>query len=479
MPRKRFKNLLIACYLVYSIPSFANDISLGFETNSYTLSQFVTESINEYTALNIATLNINKLAYEIDKVSSQLGWVATSQGGYSRSASNFGIQTDTIDFGVGLEKKLESGNTFSISGKYAHSDSDQVLFSLSPNPSDTTNLDINYRIPLLEGKGNQQYQFDTRKALIEKNIAEIEKKKIKQDLILKLIDIYYLVATIDSRLETANKSLVRTQKLRKYIKNNINLGLLEKGDVLQVDSQIYTLNLEKQKILDLREKQITAINRFLNKPYLSEFKIVASDLTLNYQSEEDEKIISDVINHDYDVEKLKAQDKLLESALLLNRSNEKNKLDLVFSVGVQNRSGNSSTGSIDDTDTTGMMKFEYRNALDKRAFSSARLQIQVDREKNREQAASLKKDLEYDAYKFLKQVRKSKEIVHLTNKRTNNEELKYKDILKRFKNGRSTTNIVIQFDNERIRSELEYETERYELARRIDLLRLKRGLLFN
>lgn len=479
MPRKRFKNLLIACYLVYSIPSLANDISLGFETNSYTLSQFVTESINEYTALNIATLNINKLAYEIDKVSSQLGWVATSQGGYYRSASNFGIQTDTVDFGVGLEKKLESGNTFSISGKYAHSDSDQVLFSLSPNPSDTTNLDINYRIPLLEGNGNQQYQFDTRKALIEKNIAEIEKKKIKQDLILKLIDIYYLVATIDSRLETANKSLVRTQKLRKYIKNNINLGLLEKGDVLQVDSQIYTLKLEKQKILDLREKQITAINRFLNKPYLSEFKIVASDLTLNYQSEEDEKIISDVINHDYEVEKLKAQDKLLESALLLSRSNEKNKLDLVFSVGVQNRSGNSSTGSIDDTDTTGMMKFEYRNALDKRAFSSARLQIQVDREKNREQAASLKKDLEYDAYKFLKQVRKSKEIVHLTNKRTNNEELKYKDILKRFKNGRSTTNIVIQFDNERIRSELEYETERYELARRIDLLRLKRGLLFN
>jgi len=466
---------------MYSMAAHASEGIIASATainvKHYTLNQFITESINAYSALNIATLNVNKLALEIDKVSSQLGWVATSQGGYSRNASSFGIQTDTIDFGVGLEKPLESGSTVSIEGRYAHADSEQVLFNLSPNPSDTTNIDLNYRIPLLEGNGNQQYQFNTQKALIDKKIAELEKEQIRENLVIKLIDIYYLIATIDSRLETAKKSLERTIKLRKYIDSNIELGLLEKGDVFQVDAQIYTLKLEKQKILDLREKQIIAINRFLNKPFTNEFVIDASSMTLNYRLDSTEKVTSNVIVHDYEIAKLNSRAKLLDSELELSRNREKNKLDLVLSVGIQNRTGNSGASSIDDTDTTGMMKFEYRNALDKRALSSQRLQIQIDRETNNEQLATLNKDLKYETYRLLKEVEKSKEIVILTKKRTKNETLKYQDILKRYKNGRSTTNIVIQFDNERIRSELDHETERYELAKRINLLMLKQGLL--
>lgn len=473
-----FKSIfLLICCGVYSLTSHAIEGGSSKKINSYSLNQFITESLNTYSAIKIATLKVNKLALEIDKVSSQLGWVATSQGGYSQNSSSFGIQTDTIDFGIGLEKPLESGNTVSISGRYAHADSEQALSNLSPNPSDTTNIDINYRIPLLEGSGNQQYLFDTQKALIDKKTAELEKQQIKENLILKLIDIYYLVATIDSRLVTANKSLRRTLKLREYIYHNINLGLLEKGDVLQVDSQIYTLKLEQQKILDLRERQIIAINRFLNKPFTTEFIVDTSSLLLDSSLEDAETVISNVLMHDYEVAKLNARAKLLDSSLELSRNREKNKLDIILSVGVQNRSGNSGANSIDDTDTTGMMKFEYRNALDKRVFSSQRLQIQIDREANNEQLASLNSDLKYDTYKLLKDVEKSKEIVVLSEKRTRNEALKYKDILKRYKNGRSTTNIVIQFDNERIRSELDYETERYELAKRINLLMLKQGLL--
>ena len=478
MHKDLFRNIfLLTCLSMYTVIAYSNENIADID--KYTLNKFITESLNEYSGLTIATLNVNKLAYEIEKVSSRLGWIVTSQGGYSRDSSSFGIETDTVDFGVGLEKPLESGNTFSISAKYRHSDSEQVLSTLSPNPSDTTNLDLSYRVPLLDGSGNPQYKFDADKANIESKISILEKEQIKESLILQLIDIYYLIATIDSRLETAKKSLRRTRALRKYINNNINLGLLEKGDILQIDSQIFALELEEKRILDIREKQVVAINRFLNKHFSSDFVIAESDLYGDYKLNNVETIISNIKSHDYEVKKLKFRSKLLDSSLALSRSREKNKLDLVLSIGVQNRSGNNAGNSIDDTDTTGMMRFEYRNALDKKLFSSQRLQLQLDREVVIEQMSSINKDLEYDAFNQFNQVEKSQEIVSLAVKKLKNETLKHKDILKRFKNGRSTTNIVIQFDNERIRSELEYETERYELAKRIDLLLLKQGLLLN
>ena len=442
---------------------------------AYTLDMFIDESINKYSELRVADLNITRLAYEMDKAASQLGWVLTSQGGYSRAASSFGIQSDTVDFSVGLQKLLESGNSVSVTGRYAHVDSEQVLFSLSPNPSDTTNIELSYRIPLLQGEDNPRYLHAVRKAELEKRLSELEKQQLKESLILKLIDVFYAIATIDSRLETAKKSLQRAKKLRTHIKNNISLGLLEKGEILQVDSQIYALQLERQKIIDLREKQVVLINRFLQRDFSEAFLIDTSRLYQYTNSFNTEETIATVISNDFTIKKLQVKNKLLDSALALSRNKEKNKLDVVLSLGVQNRTGNTNTGSVDDTDTTGMIKLEYQNALDKRAFSAERLQLQIERKSNNEKLAAIKADLEYETFSLLNQIAQSRKIVGITEKRYRNETKKYRDILTRFQNGRSTTNTVIQFDNDRIRAELDSETEKYELAKRLSLLKLKQG----
>jgi len=449
--------------------------SLSDKSQAYTLDMFINESINKYSEIRLAHLNVNRLAYEMDKALSQLGWVLTSQGGYSRDASSLGIQSDTVDFSVGLQKLLKSGNTFSVTGSYAHVDSDQVLFSLSPNPSDTTNLEMNYRIPLLQGENNQQYLHAIRKAELEKNLSELEIQQVKEKLILKLIDVFYAVITIDSRLATVKKSLKRAQQLRIYIKNNITLGLLEKGEVLQVDSQIFSLKLERQKILDLREKQVTLINRFLEMEVSNEFTIDLNNLYQNKKIFSQQEILAAVENHNYEIRRLKIRSELLDSSLTLSRNSAKDKLDVVLSLGVQNRSGNTSTDSIDDTDTTGMVRLEYRSALDKRAFSSERLQLQIDKKSNNERLSSTIEDLKYDTFSLLNQIKRSEKIVKITEHRYLNETKKYQDILKRFRNGRSTTNTVIQFSNDRIRAELDSETERYELAKRFSLLKLKQG----
>jgi len=470
-------SIFFICCLLYGVSVSA--ASFSADSRAYTLDRFITESINKYSEIRLADLNINRLAYEMDKAKSQLGWIFTSQGGYSRDASIYGLQSNTIDFSVGLEKLLESGNTLSVTGRYARTKTEQVLFGFAPNPSNTANLEINYRIPLLEGENNPQYLHAVKKAEIEKKISGLDKQQVKEKLILKLIDIFFAVVTIDSRLATAKKSLKRAQQLRVYIKNNINMGLLEKGEILQVDSQIYTLKLEQQKIKDLREKQVSLINRFLEKELSSTFNIDAEDLYKNKTNVNIQKTISIVKENNYEIEKLKARGELLDSALTLSRNREKNKLDVILSLGVQNRTGNIGTSTINDTDTTGMIKLEYKNALDKRAFSSERLQFHIDKKSNDERMASIIEDLKYETFDLLKQIERSKEIVTITENRYLNETRKYRDILKRFRSGRSTTNTVIQFDNDRIRAELDSETERYELAKRLSLLKLKKGLFLN
>ncbi len=463
----------VVFYTAYSITVSAEALPVG--NQAYTLDKFIHESINKYSEIRLADLNINRLAYEMGKAESQLGWILTSQGGYSRDASIYGLQSDTVDFSVGLQKLLESGNTLSITGRYARTKTEQVLFGFAPNPSNIANLEINYRIPLLEGETNPGYLHAVRKATIEKKISALEKKQVKEKLILKLIDVFFAVVTIDSRLVTAGKSLERAKKLHLYIKKNINLGLLEQGEILQVDSQIYTLKLEQQKITDLREKQVALINRFLEKELVSTFIIDTDNIYKNKHNLNVHKTIAVVIENNYEIEKLKVQKELIDSALNLSRNREKDKLDVVLSLGVQNRRGDIGNNSINDTDTTGMVKIEYRNALDKRAFSSERLQLQIDKKSNNERMVSIAEDLKYETFDLLKQIERSKEIVKITESRYLNETKKYRDILKRFRAGRSTTNTVIQFDNDRIRAELDSETEKYELAKRFSLLKLKQG----
>ena len=442
----------------------------------YSLEQFITESISKFSDLKIAQFNVNRLAYDLDKAASQLGWVLTASGGYSRKASSFGIQSDAVDLDVGGRRLLESGHSISLSGKHEYNDSEQLLFGSTPNPSDTTNLSLGYRIPLLKGEGNKAYLFSIEKAKIEKQIALLSKNKVREDLTLKLIDIFYAVSILDARLNTSKKSLIRTKKLRHYIKNNINLGLLEKGEILQIDSQIFDLKLEQQRILDLKEQQAISINHFLEKPYNTNVEFVHESIGMDMLAD-DELVINNVINHNFDIKISKLQLGLLDTALSLSRDNEKSKLDLVMSVGAQRYAGTGATGSVDDIDATGMLRLEYENALDKRTFSSERLQIQIDRQTNIEEQYRLNKDVEYEILGLMRNIDKLKKIVDLSKARNSNENNKYVDILKRYKNGRSETNTVIQFDNERIRSELDYDTERFELDKRLKILQLKQGLL--
>ncbi len=464
-------------YMSYSITALAGSVSA--DNSAYTLDRFINESLNKYSEIRLADLNINRLAYEMAKAESQLGWMLTGQGGYSRDASIYGLQSDTVDFSVGLQKLLASGNTLSVTGRYARTKTEQVLFGFAPNPSKIANLEINYRIPLLEGETNPQYLHAIKKAEIDRKISGLEKQQVKEKLILKLIDIFFAVVTIDSRLVTAKKSLERAQKLRFYIKNDISLGLLEEGDIFQVDSQIYTLKLEQQKITDLREKQVALINRFLEKQLASKFVIDTDNIYRNIDSLNIKRAITSVKENNYELKKLKAQKELIESALNLSRNREKDKLDVVLSLGVQNRRGDIGSNSINDTDTTGMVRLEYRNAVDKRAFSSERLQLQIDKESNHERMLSVSEDLKYETFDLVKQIERSKRMVKTTESRYLNETRKYRDILKRFRAGRSTTNIVIQFDNDRIRAELDSETEKYELAKRFSLLKLKQGFFLN
>ena len=475
---KYLYNLLLCCLLLMQ-SAVLNAAQSNNQEDIYSLKRFIDESLKLHSGLVLADLKVKRLAFDLDKAASQLGWVLTAQGGYQRNSSSFGIQADVVDFSVGMERLLKSGHTLSLSGRHEYNDSQQVLSTLSANPEDKTKFDINYRIPLKKGENNIGYSSAITKAEIEAKMAEFEKVKVRDNLIKNLIEIYYSLATLDARLVTAEKSLDRTKKLRRYIKSNINLGLLEKGEILQIDSQVFSLKLEKQKILDLKRQQILAVNRFLEKKPNNQFITSISNNESSIQIINTDTILKNVEQNSIDLALNKLKSDLLNSMLLSSKDREKSKLDLVMSLGVQNRSGNSSSGVIDDTDTVGMIRFEYRNALDKRTFSSERLQIQIDRESNKEERLSLMEDLKYESYQLIEKVKKSENIVNISKLKDLNEVKKYKDILNRFKQGRSTTNTLIQFDNERIRAELDYDTERYELFKRADLLNLKQGLFYS
>jgi outer membrane protein TolC len=449
---------------------------ISAENNSHSLNDVIVQVLHNYPSIKIARLEIDRARQEFAKIESQLGWILRAQTGVSRDVGVFNIPSDRFNASASIGTVQESGNSLEISGQYSYEDSDTVAIPSIANPSESTTLDLNYRIPFGQGEDNPGYSQGLVAA--QAGLKATEATRIKQidAVVQQTTQIYYDAANTFMRIRDANKSIERSRRLLKYVLKNRRLGLAEKKDVLNIQGLLTGKIADRDNLLIIWSRQRSELNRLLGKPIDNDFVPVVES---GKSSLEPKAVLDTVYARHPDLMLQKAQLKSAESQIELASNTGKDKFDVVLSVGARNNSGDTASGSINDSEWAGGARIEYQFSTDKRGFDAELYQSMLDKQLVEEQIEKIKRDLNYQVNSILEQINRNKVSAKSSKQRLIIEKEKVDEIIKQYRRGRATTTELIDNENTYFASSLLYETRKIELARKYAELDLLLGSLWD
>ena len=456
-------------------------ISLAYTADaaeSLTYQQALREIIRTYPTLTIAALQVEKARHNLAKVESTLGWNLAAEGGYSHDLSTFAVPVDTGDAIASLSRKLESGHSVGVSGRYRYEDNQFSFSPALPNPYESTALDLNYRVPFGRGKDNPAYEQGLVTANAGVLLEQANEYAIKNQLAEQAKELFYGAATVQARYASARDGVSRARRFKQYVQERVDLGLAEETDLLQAEAQLQ-LQISEMKTLEVVwEQQRTTLNRLMGRRWEQDFVPVLEKAGKKYDEENLPDLIRESEANSPDLLRNKAVLIQSEAELVLQRDNRKNKLDLVVSLGVRRVNGDSAVGSIDERDTAGGVRVEYQNALDKRGLDAAIYQAQLQKNIAEEDSRKIRDDLKYSVAGLLAEINASLVSIESHTRRLNSEQKKLDNALELYRTGRIPTDRLIQFENELRAAVFALDQQKIEYEKRVRQLDILRGKIW-
>lgn len=450
-------------------------ISSPAYSQTLTLEQVLQNVIDHYPSIRKASIQVERAKQESAKIDSTLGWQLGAQAGISRNVSPFGFASDKIDASGSLSHQLESGSTLSVDATLSHEDAESSFGTL-PNPATTTSVNLNFREKLGQGADNPSFNEAKTSAEAGVVIVSAEKEKLYDQLAGNVIELYLSAAITQARISNISNTVSRTKRLQSFIKNREKFGITEEKDTLQVNAQLVGQQAELSGLKILWQKQRIALNRLMGVAAGSDFGPV-----IVYETDEGktfEEVYADARNYSPDLKAIDGRILQADSAIRIQRDANKDNLDLILFIGARNQSGDSTVGSVNESDLVGGARLEFSQNQDKSGFDAQMYQSQLDRSAAIEDKRQILEDLHYDISSLIAEIEAGYEALSLYKQSVSSEDEKLKEAEKRYKTGRADTDQLIQFESQLSIAELSLELQQIELIRRSLTLQLKQGKLW-
>ncbi|MBD3271900.1 MAG: hypothetical protein GF384_05130 [Elusimicrobia bacterium] len=249
--RSHYKRQLV-CMLfgvMFCMPtqSAAEELTI-FETvkralqNNYRIAIIQKEiEISRYTLLSNRGLYDPRLAMNVSYVDSEEKQVSTV----------FGTRTRTTDLGLGIDQYLFTGGELGVSVSGQKYDSNSIFLTL--NPSYSSKLSLDFSQPLLRnfwGKQDKEAIFLSKQGVL---IADQQVYEQIADFIVHIHQLYWNVVMETKRVGILKDSLQRAKNLLEHYRKKYRLGLVEETDILQLEAVIAIRETELLRAEDAKQ----------------------------------------------------------------------------------------------------------------------------------------------------------------------------------------------------------------------------------
>ena len=441
------------------------------------ITQVLQQVIDTYPSLEKAAISVQQAKVKVDQVRGQLDWRLQAAAGVSRDPGLFLGTTDNIKTSASFSRRLENGDSVSLTGSLVKSDSEMSFAPNLPNPSYNTQIRLNYRKPLLQGKGSPGLTGDINNAEVGIEIAQASRKSAYENVLRQVIELFYSINTTVRQVENIHQSLQRTKRLKKFIESRLNLGIAEDKDMLQILAQIDGQNAQLQVLDTAMRQQFINLNRLLTKHWDSPL-----NLELKHASADDkgyQENLDLVKTRSPSLAIVDYQLKVVENNINKIRDAAKDAADLVFFAGGQSLSGDATTGSVSENNGIGGVSIEYRIDQGNKSKAALLADAQFQQDMTLLEKKQILQNIEYDVAELVSGIQSVKAAEAAYQKSVNSELKKLEDAEKRYRRGRIDIDRVIGFENQLSASELSLEIQRIEIERRRELLSVLNGEIWN
>lgn len=451
MKLTKFNKLLFICLL----------LPVSTNAEELTLSQAVKRLLDYYPTLQIAKLKTDQANWEINNVKNQLSWKLNGTAGVVHDVSAFGTPFDRFEASANFNRKLSSGHSLGFSGRYEYNDDSFVLNNSFPNPSQSLDFDVNYRIPFGQGEDNEVYHQSLVIAEAQKKIEQLNEKSALKSLTSNIISLFHEIESLQQRLNYTETSIERSRRLKEYIKRNKKIGIYEKKDVLESDAQLLKVIAERENLNLAISEQKNSLRKLLGINPENPVTINIEKFSLT--SDDDQLLV----NAERDNPELQVRKQLLDIAdanIRLSLNENTDKKDLVLSLGGRSLYGDSETSSVSEEDYAAQIKFEYQYDLGGDAYVSRIEKAKRQKDITLQEIRLNKDNVKYQLTTLLDRIEKQQLLIKklILHKKVSKNKLD--EAMGRYRQGRIDTTKVIQFENELHLANLDLSSAKTDLS---------------
>ncbi|MDH5393813.1 MAG: TolC family protein [Gammaproteobacteria bacterium] len=457
--------------------SFTICASMPLHAETTNINHLLQDVIDHYPAIKTAYFEVAKAQQESLKIQGQLGWQLGAETGLAKEVSFLGQPVEQLSLAGNLRRKLESGDSLSFSARLSHEDADAVLTGF-PNPSTSSDLKLEYDMPLGKAAGNIRYTTSLSQAKAGVDIKVAEQRILLDKMADQVIELYLASLNTKQRIENTQASIKRTKKLSRFINDRLKLGIVEDKDQLQTDAQLQSQIAQLTSLQLAWTQQLISMNRLTGKKWDQPLSLHIPK-TNDHAAATVEHLIETVKAHSPALSQIDSLIFISDEQIKLQRQNRKNEIGLKFFIGNKTSEGDTPPdSSISNSDVVAGVNLAYSQALNKSADNAALYQAQLNRGLQLQNKKQLLENLHYDLASNLAESAAIKHSIQAYKNSKKAEQKKLKDAEQRYKSGRIDIDQLLQFENQLSATDLALNIQKLALQQRLLKLSLLTGSIW-
>jgi len=453
------------------------------------LDAVIRNVLERHPDISVVRLKTEKIRTDQQRIEGQLdpqitaSLLSTNDQNPTNSLFNPVISNTFQQIKGDITKPLSNGDTVTIAVDYNRSlltfekTNQFALF----DPSYHNQIDLTYRHALLRGSGRPAYHQALAAALADESAARFQEAVTARNLSRQAIQLYFDIEADAVNRRLAFDTAKRAGRLLAYQKSRERFGLIEKADRLQAEALLATRRMELADAEARLAEDTTALNRLmLRDPGTPITTRDDQRLDGSLPDLEDAMDVSD--ERRPELLALAARIKAAEARLAEASDDDRAQLDLVGRIGSRTLAGSYGTAvrkGFSLADRFASIGIEFKDTVTNNAARAAIRKAELQREQVLAEHRQTRELIKDDLARLLTLIRGGRKTWAAARIRELKERKKFAAELARYREGRSDTATVIQFEGDLRAGEIETALRRIALLRNQRQLAWAEGTLFS